>query len=164
MFFFGKLFKLFFLGFLILGILGFFGRGGHGRYQSAYQQGFIDGQQSAATSKAAVPDGVEGPVPVVPERNPGANIYYHGHGFFFPGFGLFFCLIPLFFLGMFFMGFGRRRWHGHHHHRGNWGPYGSGRGPWGYGPCGHGKDEGGRTKEKSPDDIDDGSDEPIFHA
>jgi hypothetical protein len=164
MFFFRKLFGLFFFGLLIFGLLGVFGRGGNGRYQSAYRQGFIDGQQAAAAGKEAVPDGAEGAIPANPDGIPGAYMYYRGHGFFFPGFGLLFCLMPLFFLGLFFMAFGRHRRHGHRHQRGHWG-----HGPWGHGPCGPnrwGHHESGQEspKEKSPEDIDDGPDEPIFRA
>lgn len=163
MFFFRKLFGLFFLGFLIFGLLGLFGGGRHGRTQAAYRQGFMDGQQAAAASKEAAPESAEEAAPVAPGNYPGANVYYRGHGFFFPGFGLMFCLIPFFFFGLFFMAFGKRRWHGRHHHRGQWGHYR------GHGPCGRGPwaDKGARqdsSQEKSPDDIDDGPDEPIMRA
>jgi hypothetical protein len=168
MFFFRKLFGLFFFGLLIFGMFGLLGRGGHGRYDEAYRQGFIDGQQATSDSGKAAPDTAGETTSAVPQSRPGANIYYRGHGFFFPGFGLFLCLIPLFMFGLFFMGFGKRRWHGHRHHRGPWGHHGRGRGPCGPGPWGRGEgaedsaqDSG---QEKSPDDIDDGSDEPIFRA
>ena len=164
MFFFRKLFGLFFLGFIFLGILGLFGRGGHGRYQSAYQQGFIDGQQTAAASSEAAPAGAEETASAAPSQPPGTNVYYRGHGFFFPGSGLLFCLIPFFLMGLFFMAFGKRRWHGYHHHRGQRGHHRGGYGPWGHGPCGHRKDWEDSPQEKSPDDIDDGPDEPIMRA
>ena len=162
--FFRKLFGLFFLGFILLGILGVFGRGGHGRYQSTYQQGFLDGQQVAAAQSAADPETAAGaPVPV-PNQRPGADIYFRGHGFYFPGFGLLFCLIPFFFMGLFFMVFGKRRWHRHHHHRGGWGHRRGGRPPWKGGPCGPRRESPDSPQEKSPDDIDDGPDEPIMRA
>ena len=163
MFFFRKLFGLFFLGILVLGFLGLFGRGGHGghgRYQSAYHQGFIDGQQSVATNSEAAPAGAEKTTTATPNQIPGANVYFRGYGFFFPGFGLMFCLIPLFFFGLFFMVFGKRR----RHHRGHWGHHRRGQGPWGHGPCGHRMDREKSPQEKSPDDIDDGPDEPIMRA
>lgn len=161
MFFFRKLFGLFFLGLLIFGLLGFFGRMGHGRYETAYQQGFIAGQQAAAAESGAAPEAGAAASGAVPGGYPGANVYFRGHGFFFPGFGLLLCLIPFFFIGLMFMVFGGRRRHGRHRHwRG---------GP----PCGprswrqHERQEED-AKEKSPDDIDDGrdgrSDEPIMHA
>lgn len=165
MWFFRKLFGLFFVGLLILGIFGFFGGGRHGRYQEAYSQGYIDGQRAAASSESAA-EGAESAAKSVPDSVPGANVYYHGHSFFFPGFGLLFCLVPLLFFGLMFMGMGRRRWYRGNHY-GHWG-----RGSWGYdGPCGprrwgsrSGWDEG--VKEKSPEDIDDGpgADEPIYRA
>ena len=164
MFFFRKLFGLFFLGFIFLGILGLFGRGGHGNRQSAYQQGFIDGQQMAAAGSEAAPEDAEGTTSAAPTQPPGTNIYYRGHGFFFPGSGLLFCLMPFFLMGMFFMVFGKRRWHGHRHHREYWGHHGGGYSPWGQGPCGHRKERGDSPQEKSRDDIDDGSDEPIMRA
>jgi len=164
MFFFRKLFGLFFLGFIFLGLFGFFSRGGHGRYQSAYEQGFIAGQQAAAASGEAAPEGAEGTKTAAPSQIPGANVYYRGHGFFFPGFGLFFCLIPFFLMGMFFMVFGKRRWHGHRHHRGPWGHHRGGYGPWGRGPCGSRRDGEDGAEEKSPEDIDDGADGPIMRA
>jgi hypothetical protein len=164
MFFFRKLFGLFFFGLLIFGLLGLFGRGGHGRYQSAYNQGFIAGQQAAADSGEAAPEGSEGAAPAAPDNYPGANLYYRGHGFFFPGFGLLFCLVPFFLIGLFFMGFGKRRWHGHRHHRGHWGRHSRGHGCWGPGSRDQGKDTADSSQEKSPDDLDDGPDEPIMHA
>ena len=164
MFFFRKLFGLFFLGILILGLFGFLGRGGYGRNQSAYQQGFLAGQQAAAASNEASPEGAGGTITAAPNQPAYENVYSRGHGFFFPGFALFFCLIPIFLLG-FFMIMGKRRWHGHRHHRGHWGHHRGGYGPWGQGPCGrHGEDWEDSPKEKSPDDIDDGPDEPIMRA
>ena len=141
-----------------------FGRGGHGRYQSAYQQGFIDGRQAAAAGSEAAPKGAEAATAPVPNQIPGANVYYRGHGFFFPAFGLFFCLVPFFLMGLFFMAIGKRRWHGGRYHRGDWGYHKGGHGPWRHGPCGPRSDWEENPKEKSPDDIDDGSDEPIFRA
>jgi len=161
MFFFRKLFGLFFLGFIFLGLLGVFGRGGHGNDQSAYEQGFMAGQQAAAASNEAAVDGAAETASAAPSQPPGTNVYYRGHRFFFPGSGLLFCLMPFFLMGMFFMIFGKRRWHGHGHHRGRWGHH---RGPWGQGPCGHRKEREDSPQEKSPDDIDDGADEPIMRA
>ena len=161
MFFFRKFFGLLFLGFLIFGILGLFGRAGAGRYHSAYQQGFIAGQQAAASSAGTAAEEAGESTTAVPNgySYPGANVYWRGHGFFFPGFGLLFCLVPFFFLGLLFMGFGRRRWHGHHRHRGP-----CGHGSWKHGPRRHGEDWVDSSQEKSPDDIDDGPDEPIMRA
>ena len=48
--FFKKLFGLFFIGLLIFGLLGFFGRSSGSGYDSAYRQGFIDGQQADVAS------------------------------------------------------------------------------------------------------------------
>lgn len=164
MFFFRKLFGLFFLGLLIWGLFGFFGRMGHGRYESAYQQGFIAGQQAAAAESGAVAETGGAVSSAVPSAAPGANVYFRGHGFFFPGFGLLLCLIPFFFIGLLSMAFGGRRRHRRYRH-------------WRGGPCGarswrheerweEGAEESG--KEKSPDDIDDGRDgrsgKPIMRA
>lgn len=160
MFFFRKLFGLFFMALLILGVFGLFGRMGHGRYESAYRQGFIAGQQAAAASDATAESGAA-PVPAAPGAYPGANVYFRGHGFFFPGFGLLLCLIPFFFIGLMFMAFGGRRRHGrpYRHWRG---------GPCGPGPWRHHRRWEEKGKEKSPDDIDDGrdvgADGPIMHA
>ena len=170
MFFFRKLFGLLFMGFLLFGVLGFFGRASAGRYHSAYQQGFIAGQQAAAggseaaaaSSEGAAAEGAEGSASAAAKgyNYPGANVYWRGHGFFFPGFGLLFCLIPFFFLGLLFMGFGKRRhWHGHHRHRGP-----CGHGSWKDGPRRHDEDWVDSSQEKSPGDIDDGPDEPIMRA
>jgi hypothetical protein len=159
MFFFRKLFGLFFLGILIFGLLGVFGNLRHGRYQSAYQQGFFDGQQAAAKSSESAAEGSEGVTTAPSARRPGTNVYYRGHGLFLPSFGLMFCLVPLFFFGLFFAFFGKRRWHGHGRHRGHWG-----HGPCGPGPWRHRDGAEESTKEKSPDDIDDGPDEPIRQA
>ena len=104
MFFFRKLFGLFFIGLLIFGLFGVFGRGGHHRTQEAYQQGFIAGQQAAAAENTA--EGAEGTTTTVPNQSAGTNIYYRGHGFFFPGSLLLFCLMPFFLLGFVFMLFG----------------------------------------------------------
>ena len=148
----------------ILAMFGIFGRGRHDRYQFAYEQGFLDGQQVAASGDKTVPDGAAVAEAPVPESNPGTLVFYRGQRFFFPAFGLFLCLLPLLFMGMMFAGFNKRRWHGHHK-RGHWG-----HGRRGYGPCGPRRwesDDNGDVsqKEKSPDDIDDGpSDEPIFRA
>mgnify|MGYP001818095503 CR=1 FL=1 len=159
MFFFRKLFGLFFVGLLIFGLWGLFGRAAAGRYQNAYQQGFVAGQQAAASSKEGVAAGAAEAAPAAPDGHQGTQVYYRGHSFFFPGFGLLFCLIPLFFLGLMFMGFGKRRWH-KHGYRG---------GPWRHGPCGPGPrryeaERADSPKEKSPDDIDDGPDEPVMRA
>lgn len=163
MFFFRKLFGLFFVGLLIFGLFGIFGRSGHHRYQEAYRQGYTDGQKSMTNSEAAA-EGAESAPKAVPDGVPGAHVFYRGHGFFFPGFGLLFCLIPLFFFGMFMMGMGKH--HRRNGHRGHWK-----HGHWGHGPCGprhwdrRDKQEDG-PKEKSPEDIDDGprQDEPIYRA
>jgi hypothetical protein len=149
--FFRKLFGLFFLGLIIFGLLGLIGRG-PGRYDAAYRQGFIDGQQSVVTGDKAASESAEeaagGPS--------GTQIYYRDQSFFFPAPGAMLFLVPLAAFAFLFMRKGRR-----HHHR-HWGGYHNG-GYWG-GPCGrHGKWQDG-PKEKSPDDIDDGSDETIRYA
>ncbi len=160
MFFFRKLFGLFFIGLLVFGLLGIFGRSGHRQYQEAYRQGYIDGQQAAASSEGTA-DGSQSTPKAVPDGVPGAHVFYRGHGFFFPGFGLLFCLIPLFFFGLFFMGMGKRR-----RHKGHWSDK-----HWGHGPCGprgwdSRREREEAPKEKSPEDIDDGPgpDEPIYRA
>jgi len=161
MFFFRKLFGLFFLTLLILGVIGLFSRSGPDQYQAAYQEGFIAGQQAAVNSGQAAPAGVEESTTVAPTGQPGTQIFYRGHGFFFPGFGLLLCLMPLFFFGLLFMVFGKRRRYGRH---GHWGHYRRGYGPCGPGPWGRRENWDDSPKEKSPEDIDDGSDEPIRHA
>lgn len=144
--FFRKLFALFFVGFLIFGVFGSFGRGADNRYEAAYRQGFVDGQQVAAGK-----EGID--APAAPANLPGAQVYVRDRSFFFPGFGfLLLCLVPLFFLGFVFRGAGRRH-HGrglHHHPCGAWG-----HGPWGP-PAG--------GTEKSPDDIDDGPSDPLKYT
>jgi hypothetical protein len=159
MFFFRKLFGLFFLGLLLFGVLGFFGRSGQHRTQEAYQQGFMAGQQAAAASSETKAEGAQETMTTVPHRTPGANVYFRGHGFFFPSFGLLFCLVPLFMIGLLFTFGGKRRWHKHGHHPGHWGR----------GPCGPGRwgpHDGGEesAKEKSPEDIDDSQDEPVMRV
>lgn len=140
-----KLFALFFVGFLIFGVFGGIGRGADNRYEAAYRQGFVDGQQVAAGKEGA-------DAPAAPANLPGAQVYVRDHSFFFPGFGfLLLCLVPLFFLGFVFRGAGRRR-----HGRGM--PYACG--PWQRGSW---EPQGGKT-EKSPDDIDDGPSDPLKYA
>jgi len=141
--FFKKLFGLFFIGLLIFGLLGFFGRASGPRYDSAYRQGFIDGQQAAASSV----EGAEGAAKAVPDSASGTNIYYRGHDLFFPAPALLLCLVPLFAIGFMMMASGKR---GRHGRRGGWGPCGPGRRPW--------KQWEESSSEKSPDDIDDGPD------
>lgn len=158
MFFFRKLWGLLFLSFVLLGIFGFLGRAGQDGRQLAYQQGFMAGQQAAASGGEAASAVGEGEAPAVPRSYPGAKVYYRGHGFFFPGFGLLFCALPFFFLGFLFMAFGKRRRYG----RGWHGP--CGRGGWRQGAGGHDEDWRDRPQEKSPDDIDDGPEEPIMRA
>lgn len=152
--FFKKLFGLFFIGLLIFGLLGFFGRSSGSGYDSAYRQGFIDGQQAAVASG----EGAEGAAKTVPDSASGTNIYYRGHDFFFPAPALLLCLVPLFAIGFMMMASGKR---GRHGRRGGWGPCGPGRGPWGPGPRKQWEDS---PSEKSPEDIDDGSDEAIKYA
>ena len=153
MFSFRKLAGLFFVGLLIFGLFGAFGRNDNRHVVEAYRQGFVDGQQAAAgaeagTAKTAVPDGM-----------PGANIYIRDHGFFFHSFGfLLLCLVPLFALGLLFLGGGRRRRHG----RGWSGhPCGGGTAHWKQRSWGQQESSG---TEKSPEDIDDGPPEPIKQA
>ena len=145
MFFFRKLFGLFFVGLLIFGVFGAFGRGGGSRYEAAYRQGFVDGQQAAVGSSETT---AETPKTAVPSGTQGVNVYYRDHGFFFPGFGFLLCLVPLFALGLMAMGAGRHRRHG----RGWSHPCGSGHAPWKNGW----DQEGSSASEKSPADIDDG--------
>jgi hypothetical protein len=155
MFFFRKLMGVLFLSFLLLGIFGFLGHIGQDRSQAAYRQGFMAGQQAAASGGEAAAAGVEEAAPAAPVSYPGTKVYYRGHGFFFPGFGLLFCALPFFFLGFLFMAFGKRRWYGHGR---------CGHGGWQQGPGGRGEDWAGKRQEKSPDDIDDGPEEPIMRA
>ena len=151
MFFFRKLLVLVFIGLLVFGLLGQYGgRSGTG-FEAAYRQGFLDGQQAVAGT-----EGAEGTKSVAPDGNSGTNIYYRDHSLFFPGPALLLCLVPLFAFGMMAMKSGRR-----HGHRGAWGPCGPGRGPWKHGP-GEQWEDG--SKEKSPDDIDDGPDESVRYA
>ena len=164
MFFFRKLFGLFFVGLLIFGLFGFIGRGGHGRYQSAYRQGFMDGQQAAVGSSEKGAEGGEETGSTVPVGTSGTQVYYRGHDFFFPGSVFLFCLLPLFFFGMVFMLFGKRRWRGHGQQRGWCGHSRGKHGPWGHGPWGPREDQEDSSQEKSPDDIDDGPDGPIMRA
>lgn len=164
MYFFRKLFGLIFFGLLIFGLFGMFGRGRHHQYQEAYRQGYVDGQQAAVGSEESA-DGTQSAPKAVPDGVPGTHVFYRGHGFFFPGFGMFLCLIPLFLFGLFFSGMGKRRWH--KGHRGHWNHKHGGRGP-----CGPRGWHSGRERqeqeptEKSPEDIDDGPgpDEPIYRA
>jgi hypothetical protein len=143
MFFFRKLFGLFFVGLLIFGLFGAFGRGGSSRYETAYRQGFVDGQRAAVGDSSAAEAGKT----AVPDGAQDVNVYYHNDGFSFPGFSFLLCLVPLFALGLMAMGAGRHRRHG----RGWSGPCG------GYAPWKNGWDQEGRSSsEKSPDDIDDG--------
>jgi len=145
---FRRLFALGLLAFLFFGLLGFIGRATWARSESAWMQGYLAGQQAAASSE----DDAANAQP--PRMYPDAYGYgrYHSHfrGGFFPGLGLFTCLIPLFLLGGFFflMGPRRRRW------------YGSG-------PCGHhphGRHhQHGRHKPPWVDD-DDLADEPVMKA
>lgn len=152
MFFFRKLFGAFFFGLLVLGLFGLFGRGTNRGYDSAYRQGFIDGQQAAVAGSETAAETTTGP----PGSSAGTNIYYRDQGFFFPGSAALLCLVPLVAFSMLFMGMGKRR-HGRH---GPWGPCGP-RGPWKHGPS---PQTAGSSPEKSPDDIDDGPDETIYHA
>jgi len=128
---------------------------------AAYRQGFIDGQRTATTvessqaSKAA-PESVA--------EAPGALVYVRDHRFFLPPFAFLLCMIPLLFFGLSALGFGR---HGRrYHHRGMWGPCGSGRRAWKHGtwqgkPWQEWDDE---PHEKSPEDIDDGPYGPVMQA
>ncbi len=143
MFFFRKLLLLVFICLLIFGLFGVYGRSAGPGYESAYRQGFIDGQQAAA-------GGAE-------SAAPGTQIYYRGHDYFFPAPGLLLCLIPLFAIGFMMMAAGKHR---HGRHRG-WTPCGPGHGSWKHGPW---EQWGDSPKEKSPDDIDDGPDETIRYA
>lgn len=154
---FRKLFGLFFLGFLVFGLIGLFGRNSQGGYESAYRQGFIDGQKTAAAGNETVPEGAEGAASAAP----GTQVYYRDQSFFVPGPSPLLFLVPLFAFGLLFMRFAK---HGRHGRRGGWGPHGPcgpGRGPWGPPPWKQGEDSPG---EKSPDDIDDGPGESVKYA
>ncbi|MCO5191221.1 MAG: hypothetical protein M9918_23915 [Anaerolineae bacterium] len=145
MFFFRKLFGLFFIGLLFFGLLGVVGRGRQARYDAAYLQGFIAGQQTTTGDSKTTATGAEGVAEVTPDAFPSAQRYNCN-----PGFGSF--LLPLLLIGAGFMFLGKRRWHGHHHPRGPWGHRARSQGAWG---CS--EHEQPTQKEKSPDDIDDGS-------
>ena len=100
--FFRKIFGLFLI-LLVLG--GLFGLSGQNRYQDAWQQGYIAGQQAVAgqdgTTATAPPAAPYGPYGYYPAR-------LGFFGFLFKGLGLFF----LFWLMVGFLGllFGRRFW------------------------------------------------------
>ena len=151
---FRKLFGLFFVGLLVFSLIGFFGRNSQGGYESAYRQGFIDGQQSAVVSGEAAPEGAEGTT----TKAPGTQIYYRDQSFFVPGPSPLLFLGPLVAFGLLFMRFAK---HGRHRGWGPHGPCGPGRGPWGPPPWKQGEDS---PQEKSPDDIDDGPGESIKYA
>jgi hypothetical protein len=149
MFFFRKLMGLFFIGLLVFALLGLFGgRAGSG-FDSAYRQGFIDGQQAATAGS----EGAEGSVP---SAKSGTNIYYRDHSLFFPGPALLLCLVPLFAFGFMAMKSGMR-----HGRRAAWGPCGPGPRHWKHGPWEQWQDG---PKEKSPDDIDDGPEDTVRYA
>ncbi len=152
MFFFRKLTGAFFLGLLVLGLFGLFGRNANSGYDAAYRQGFLDGQQAAVAGSETAAETTTVP----PSSSTGTNIYYRDRDFFFPGSAALLCLVPLVAFSMLFMGMGKRR-HGRH---GPWGPCGP-RGPRKHGPW---QQEADSPSEKSPDDIDDGPDETIYHA
>ena len=103
--FFRKLIGFAFIAMLFVGAMSLFGMG-RGRTQDAWTQGYIAGQQSVTTNADDMST-----VPLAP-ANSYANHNEFGYGRshfgFFPGFGLLFCLIPLFFFGGLFMLFGGR--------------------------------------------------------
>lgn len=150
MFFFRKLMGLFFIGLLIFAFLGLFSRRAGSGFESAYRQGFIDGQQAAVAGG----EGAEETTDALPNSSSGTNIYYRDHSLFFPGPAMLLCLIPLFAFGFMAMKSGMR-----HGRRGAWGPCGPARGHWKRGPWEPWEDG---PKEKSPDDIDDGPDEAAY--
>ena len=154
MFFFRKLMGLFFIGLLVFGLLGLFGGRSGFRYEAAYRQGFIDGQQTTVAGG----EGAEGTTGAVPNNSSGTNIYYRDHSFFFPGPALLLCLVPLFAFGLMAMKSGMRYGHGR---SGAWGPCGSGFGSRKHGRWGEWEDG---PKEKSPDDIDDGPNEAVGYV
>jgi hypothetical protein len=114
---FKKLFGLGFLAIMLFAFLGAFGSMRQARTDEAYRQGYLAGQQAAAASE-------DGTVNTSPPMSPyGYDTHYGGHRGFFPGAGLFLCLLPLMFFGFMSMMFGckRRHWKygpggsGHHH-------------------------------------------------
>lgn len=150
MFFFRKLMGLFFIGLLVFGLLGLFGGRSGFRYEAAYRQGFIDGQQTAVAGG----EDAAGTGKAAPSSASGTNIYYRDHSFFFPGPALLLCLVPLFAFGFMALKSGMR-------HNAAWGSCGPGYGPRKHGRWGEWADG---PKEKSPDDIDDGPDGTASYA
>ena len=140
---FRRILALGFLAFLVFGLLGMVGMAGRARSESAWRQGYLAGQQAAASEDGAPPS-----QPFIGSEAYGYGRYhphFHSHSGFFPGLGFFACLIPLFFLGIFFFLVGprRRRWR---------------HGPWHHGP--------GRYSPHKPPWVDDNdlADEPVMKA
>jgi len=150
---FRKLIGLGFLAMILFVFLGAFGTMRQSRTNMAYMQGYIAGQQAAASEDGAV-NGNAATAPPMPPYS--YNTHFRGHGGFFPGMGLFFCLLPLMFFGGMFLLFGlfggRRHWHH------------------GHGPCGSwqgGHKHGGYMKSgPKPPWVDDNdlADEPVMKA
>lgn len=136
--------KLIGLGFVAILFFAFFGAVGsmrQNRTDAAYMQGYLAGQQAAASE-----DGTINTAP--PATAYGYNKHVRGHGGFFPGAGFFLCLLPLLFFGfMFMVGSCKHRWkHGHYgkwHNHKHW--------------------KGGPPKPPWVDD-DDLTDEPVMKA
>ena len=134
---FRKLIGLGLLALMLFAFLGAFGSMRQSRTDTAWIQGYIAGQQVAA--------GEDGATTTAPPMSPyGYGGYYQGHRGFFPGVGLFLCLLPLMFFGGLFMLFGGRR-HWQHEH-----------GPWHkHGPCSkRGPHKGDNFKPPWADDDD----------
>ena len=147
---FRKLIGLGFLAIMLFAFLGAFGTMRQSRTNTAWTQGYIAGQQAAA--------GEDDAVNTAPPTSPyGYDTYYRSHRGFFPGIGLFLCLLPLMFFGGLFLLFGgKRRWR---HGPGSWHHHG---------PC-HGNHpwKGGHKQggEKPPwVDDNDLNDEPVMKA
>jgi hypothetical protein len=116
--------KLIGLGFLAIMLFAFFGAFGsmrQSRYDAAWSQGYVAGQQAVAGEDGVVNGNAAAAPPASYRHFPGPRI-------FFPGIGLFLCLLPLMFFGFITMMFGckRRHWkHGpggprHWHQNGPW--------------------------------------------
>jgi hypothetical protein len=118
---FKKLFGLGFLTIMLFAFLGLFvGPARESRTNEAYRQGYIDGQQTAASE-----EGIANTVP--PASAYGYDTHRRWHSGFFPG-PLLLCLLPFMFFGLMSMMFGckSRHWkhepHGpeHWHQHGPW--------------------------------------------
>ncbi len=125
--FFRKMIGLGIFFMLFLAVMGLFGGARSSRYESAWTQGYIAGQQSVSTDA----DGATTAPPPVVQNAYGVGRSHMG-GFFFPGAFLFMCLLPFFLIGGLFFLFsfgGRRHWkHGRKHwrHHGHHPPWAGG--------------------------------------